>query len=49
MNNESRIKEIEREIEATKTDISWSDDNETISILEEKIDALNLELTSLEK
>ena len=42
------MEEINREIESTKKDISWSDDDRTISILEEKLENLNTELSDIE-
>lgn len=41
---ERDISDIEREIEDTKTDISWSDNPSTIAILEENLEILYSEL-----
>lgn len=49
MSIKNRIAEIEREIEETKTDISWSDNEETIAVLEEKLENLNIELEKMQK
>ena len=43
MSVETAIEDIDREIEEAKVDISWSDNPETIEILEEKIEGLKEE------
>lgn len=43
MSVETAIEDIDKEIEETETDISWSDNPETIKVLEEKIERLKEE------